>query len=273
MADLTGWRVTRLEDKAPIRAFLGRDRTQSAYALGDLDDAFWPESAFFGAARGAALEALALVYRGLDPPVLSAFGAPDGIAAILDAPALDLPDEVYMLLPPALAPVLSRHYTLHDPHEEWRMALDSVAFAPPSLNGVARLDGGHAAALAALFRHAAEPGEAIVAFSPWQIEHGVFYGVWEEGVLIAAAGTHVWSAAERVAAVGNVFTRPDRRGRGYAARCTGAVAQDALAAGLDPIVLNVRTTNAPAIHIYQKLGFRAYSSMIEGPALRRERAD
>lgn len=260
--------MTRLVDKTPIRTFLNRDRILAAYALGDLDDAFWPQSMFFGAARDDAIEALALIYRGLDPPVFCAFGAPDGVAALLDTPALDLPAEIYCLLPPALVPVLGASYALHHPHEEWRMALDSDAFTPPPLNGVARLDGGHAAALAALFQHAADPGEAIVAFSPWQIEHGTFYGVWEAGKLIAAAGTHVWSASERVAAIGNVFTRPDYRGRGHAARCTAAVVRDALAADLDPIVLNVRRANAPAIHVYQKLGFRTYGSLVEGPALR-----
>ncbi|NLE51414.1 MAG: GNAT family N-acetyltransferase [Chloroflexi bacterium] len=270
MADLSAWRVTRLDNKQPIRAFLDRDRIQTAYALGDLDDAFWPQSAFFGASRGGAIETLALVYRGLEPPVFCAFGTPKGVAAILSAPALDLPDEVYVLLPPALEPAFSAYYTLHQPHEEWRMALDPAAFALPHLDGVARLDGGHAAALGALFKHAAEPGEEIVAFSPWQIEHGAFYGVWEGAELIAAAGTHVWSEAERVVAIGNVFTRPDRRGRGHAARCTGAVVRDALAVALDPIVLNVRRSNAAAVHVYQKLGFRAHGAMIEGPALRRK---
>lgn len=268
MAALTGWRTARLDDPVPIRAFLDRDRILTAYALGDLDAAFWPQTTFY-AALGATgrVEALALVYRGLDPAVFCAFGAPDGVAAILDAH--DLPDEVYTLLPPALEPVFSARYTLHHPHHEWRMALDPGAFISPPLDDVAYLGGEHAAALADLFRHAAEPGEEIIAFSPWQIEHGTFFGVWDEGALIAAAGTHVWSCAERVAAIGNVFTRPDRRGRGLAARCTAAVAREALAAGLDPVVLNVRIDNAPAIHVYEKLGFRIYSPMIEGPARRR----
>lgn len=268
MAALTGWRTARLDDPTPIRDFLDRDRILTAYARGDLDAAFWPQTVFYGAfgATGG-VEALALVYRGLDPAVFCAFGAPDGVAAILDTH--DLPAEVYTLLPPALEPVFSARYTLHHPHQEWRMALDPGAFAPPPLNGVAHLSGEHAAALTDLFRHAAEPGEEIVAFSPWQIEHGAFFGVWDEGALIAAAGTHVWSRAERVAAVGNVFTRPDRRGRGHAARCTAAVVRAALDAGLNPVVLNVRTDNAPAIHVYQKLGFRIHSPMIEGPARRR----
>lgn len=270
MAELTAWHPVPLTDKAAIRAFLNRDRILSAYALGDLDDAFWPRSTFYGARREGELHALVLLYRGLDPTVLTAFGAPDGVDAILSA--VDLPGEMYTLLPPALEPVLSARYALHNPHREWRMALDPARFPGGSVDGAVRLGSEDAGALADLYRHATEPGEAIVAFSPWQIVHGVFYGVWEGSALIAAAGTHVWSQAERVAAIGNVFTRPDRRGRGLAARCTAAIVRDALAAGLDPVVLNVRIGNDPAIHIYEKLGFDRVCPLIEGPALARHLA-
>jgi predicted GNAT family acetyltransferase len=150
------------------------------------------------------------------------------------------------------------------------MVLDAGAFTPPDLAMARRILPEQADLLSALYRHAAEPGEEVVAFSPWQIAHGVFYGVWDGGELVATAGTHVWSTAEKVAAVGNVFTRPDFRGRGYATICTAAVAQEALAAGLDTIALNVRRDNAPAIHVYEKLGFRRYHLFIEGPGLSRE---
>jgi predicted GNAT family acetyltransferase len=97
----------------------------------------------------------------------------------------------------------------------------------------------------------------------------MFYGIWDGGTLVAAAGTHVWSPAEGVAAIGNVFTRPDCRGRGYATRCTAAVMVEALRAGMDVVILNVRDGNTPAIHIYEKLGFQRYCMFWEGPGLRR----
>ena len=144
------------------------------------------------------------------------------------------------------------------------MVLDAGQFDPPPLDGALRIEPEQADLLAALYRKAAGPNEEIVAFSPWQIAHGVFYGVWHDSALVATAGTHVWSAAEGVAAVGNVFTQPEFRGRGYATLCTAAVAREAIAAGLDTVVLNVRQDNAPAIRVYEKLGFRRYHLCIEG---------
>jgi ribosomal protein S18 acetylase RimI-like enzyme len=257
----------RLGDKALIREFLNLDRKLTAYALGDLDDAFWPQSAFFGAWCGEELVSLMLVYAGLDPAVLTAFGEPEGVRAIFDAQPL--PDEIYYLFPLYMGDLLSEYYVRPHTQQEWRMVLDQEAFAPPPLDGVARLGPDHALALDELYRNAAEPGEAIVAFDPWQIAHGMFYGIWDDGALVAAAGTHVWSPAEGVAAIGNVFTRPDCRERGFATLCTAAVTVEAQRAGMDEVILNVRDGNTPAIHVYEKLGFRRYCLFWEGPGLRR----
>ncbi len=268
MVGVTRWRTFRLGERHTIRDFLNQDRPLTAYALGDLDDAFWPDSAFFAASNGVRLAALVLLYRGLEPPVLTAFGDPDGVRAVFEQQAL--PDEVYYLFLPEMEAVLHAQYELPNGKREWRMVLDPAAFAGVAPGSqVVRLGPDDAAALTALYRHAAEPGEEVVAFSPWQIAHGVFFGVWGGGDLVASAGTHVWSPAEGVAAIGNVFTRPDWRGRDYATACTAAVTMEALRAGLDTIVLNVRHDNASAIHVYEKLGFRLYRTFLEGPGLRR----
>ncbi len=260
-------RTRRLSDRAAIRAFLGRDRALTAYALGDLDDAFWPQSRFVGAECDGAVEAIALFYTGLDPTVLTVFGTVRGAAAIFDRTAL--PDHAYYLFLPEMEALLRAHYETPNMQREWRMVLDRAAFGPIAAGDVARLRPEHADALAALYRHAAEPGEEVVAFSPWQIAHGVFFGVWEGDRLIATAGTHVWSVAESVAAIGNVFTHPDARGRGCATRCTAAVVREALAARISTVVLNVRQDNTAAIRIYQRQGFRHYATFLEGPARRR----
>lgn len=251
-----------------IREYLNRDRKLMAYALGDLDDAFWPQSEFYGARQGGRLTALLLLYKGLDPTVLTVFGEAEGVQAL--CAAVDLPEEAYYLWPPALETVLDGLYERPHAKREWRMVLDPAQFHTPDLGAVTRIRPEQADDLAALYKHAAEPGEEVIAFSPWQIAHGVFYGVWNNGELVATAGTHVWSPAERVAAIGNVFTRPDVRGRGYARACTAAVTVEALKAGIDPLILNVRDDNAPAIHVYETLGFEHYCEFLEGPALRRK---
>jgi ribosomal protein S18 acetylase RimI-like enzyme len=258
--------VCRLTNRDEIRAFLHQDRHLMAYALGDLDDAFWPESAFYGAYRKGSLESLLLMYNGLVPPVLTAFGMVEGVRAIFEAQTL--PDEMYYLFLPETRDLLGEYYNLAHNKREWRMVLPPDAPMLSPQDDVVRLSPEHLDALTDLYRHAAEPGEEIVAFSPWQIGHGAFFGVWDIGALVAAAGTHVWSPSEKVVAIGNVFTRPENRGHGYATRCTAAVVQAARDSGLDTIVLNVRHDNAPAIHVYEKLGFRTYAEFLEGPALK-----
>ncbi len=263
---MSAYNILPLQEPTTIRAFLHRDPPLTAYALGDLDPALWPESEFWGALAGDELVAVTLLYRGLTPPVLTAFGQTAGFRATLET--LTLPHELYVLLLPEHEADFRAFYRLHNPHYEWRMLLDAERFVPPPLEDVQPVLPEHAEALADLFAQAADPGEAIVAFTPSQIARGAFFGVWRGVELLAVAGTHVWARTEGVAAIGNVFTRPDARGRGYATRCTAAVVQRALQEQMRWIVLNVRRENAAAVHVYEKLGFRRYGAFVEGPALR-----
>jgi predicted GNAT family acetyltransferase len=71
-----------------------------------------------------------------------------------------------------------------------------------------------------------------------------------------------------IAAVGNVLTRIAYRGRGMARSVTSAVTETALEQHRD-VVLNVREDNAPAISVYERLGYMTHGEFIEGPAVRR----
>ncbi|HUX77330.1 MAG TPA: GNAT family N-acetyltransferase, partial [Anaerolineae bacterium] len=104
------------------------------------------------------------------------------------------------------------------------------------------------------------------AFSPAQMERGVFHGVLPDGNLVAAAGTHLVSPTTGVAAVGNVFTHPDYRGQGYGTVTTSAVVAELLQLGIRDVILNVNQDNATAIRIYERLGFERYCPFLEGPA-------
>ena len=98
----------------------------------------------------------------------------------------------------------------------------------------------------------------------------MFYGVAVEGRLVAAAGTHLVSPTYGVAAVGNVFTHPNYRCRGYGTVTIGAVVAELVRLGIRDIVLNVNQSNGDAIRIYEKLGFERYCAFLEGPAVLRE---
>jgi predicted GNAT family acetyltransferase len=100
------------------------------------------------------------------------------------------------------------------------------------------------------------------------LEQGVFYGIGEGADLVAVAGTHLVSGPESVGAVGNVYTRRDRRGRGLAGRATSAVTAELIRRGLRTIALNVNQANAAAIEVYERLGYVKYCPFYEGLASR-----
>jgi len=77
------------------------------------------------------------------------------------------------------------------------------------------------------------------------------------------------SPAERVAVVGNVFTHPRHRGRGLATITTSAVTQ-ALLEHCDLAALTVEVSNAPALAVYAKLGYRQQCTLYETPAVRKD---
>lgn len=145
------------------------------------------------------------------------------------------------------------------------MALAATDLVPceTRLNPV-RLHPGDVGALNALYDMA-----QAEHFAAYQVEQGIFYGLHVDGDLVATAGTHVVSQTYGIAAVGNVFTHPHHRGRGYATACTDAVIREIVRRGCQDVVLNVNVTNAVAIHVYERLGFRRHCRYLEGLGKRR----
>lgn len=93
----------------------------------------------------------------------------------------------------------------------------------------------------------------VEAWTPLMFEMGPFYGVWRDGQLIAAAGIHF--VTPFIAQIGNVFSHPRFRGQGYATAATAGVTNHLRRMGIQIISLFVVAENAPAIRIYERLGF------------------
>ena len=109
----------------------------------------------------------------------------------------------------------------------------------------------------------------LTAWLPTEsIASGLYYGVRRGGRLVAAAGTHVISPTYGLAAVGNVFTHREWRGRGFAKIVTSAVTAELLET-VDTVVLNVRADNPPALAAYRALGYREHTRFEERLVRRR----
>jgi predicted GNAT family acetyltransferase len=255
--------VVELRDPDALAAFFRRRPAVHAYALGDLDDFFWPHTRWLGLEREGALAQVALVYDEPDPPVLLALAeAPeDGMAELLRAAADRLPARVYGHVTPsvvdAIAPVFA---PVTEPARHRKLGLvRPEALAAHDRGGTELLGSSDLREVEAFYARA-YPG---TWFQSRMLETGRYVGIRRGGELVCVAGVHVWSPAWRVAALGNVATLPEARGEGLAtaacARLCGILLED----GIDTISLNVRADNAAAIRAYEKLGFAHAADYVE----------
>lgn len=239
-----------------IRSRLNRDRAWSAYAIGDLAPEASPHCDWRIDDGG-----LALIYREFDPPILLTTGDISGLSPGLNDPryGLHIRPEAIAALEPRFALTLTSMR---------RMTLDPARFTPCA-GETAAVTMADLASIETLYADGDDSADRPDFFFPSMLSGGAFRAVWEDGEIIAAAGTHIINESERVAAIGNVYTRRDRRGRGLARRATSAVVEDLLRRGIETIVLNVRESNTPAARVYASLGFHDHCGFCEGLAVRR----
>jgi GNAT superfamily N-acetyltransferase len=247
---------------AEIRTRLETDRPWALYALGDLTPEHEAVSRWLGADDGA----LALLYTAFTTPVFFALGGAASIRALLAE--LDAP-ELFALVKPEIAPVLAERYTLQPSFAMWRMILDPKRASSSVCNSVSRLTPEDMPALLRLYADDEREEGDPRFFTPAMLEQGIYYGIREGEELTAAAGTHLVAPSEGVGAIGNVYTRRDRRGRGLASLTVGAVVAHLQRLELRTIGLNVSQTNAVAIRLYERLGFVRACPYVEAHAVRR----
>ena len=252
--------MPRLTDFADIRARLEVDRPWSAFSLADLDPGQSAHAHWFGPHAGTSV---VLVYDAYAPPIVVCHGDVDQCNATLAEPDVRArTSQAYLNMTPEQSVVLAHHFSRFDGRRMVRMLLHDAPASTP-LQPVERLGPSDLDALRVLYAE-----EPPAFFLPRQLGDGVYFGVREGADLVAVAGTHVVSGAARVAALGNVHTRHDRRGRGLAAAVTCAVVRELRQRGTETSVLNIVATNVVARRVYERVGFRDYCLYDEGVAMR-----
>ncbi len=259
--------IVELKDKQVIAEYLRQDSYLNIYQLGDLDDFFWPFTQWWGLHDGNCLRAVVLLYTGLSAPTVLALAEQDRPALIQLVEELlpHLPPQAYIHYSSGLGEMLQRRYELRPRGEHLKMGLRS----PEALDGVAVDD--------VLPLHEADEKELIEFYTAaypgnWfdrrMLQTERYYGIRRAGKLACVAGVHVVSREYGVAALGNIATHPDWRGRGLARMATAKLCRQLLHEGCE-IGLNVKADNVAAISCYQALGFREVARYHEAEALLR----
>ena len=241
-----------IHERDELEAFLRRDTYLHLYELGDLDELHWRHTLWFALSDGDGCKAVALLYTGLSMPTLLVLDSDLEAAAELTNRVLPLlPARVYAHLRLGASERLSRQYTVRTHGRHLKLALQDDSRIPNEREEkAAELGQGDAAELLA-FYEGSYPGHF---FERDMLSRCPHMGLREAGRLVAVAGVHVFSSRYRVAALGNIAVRPDRRGRGLGRIVTAALC-GRLRDQLDHIGLNVRADNDAAVRAYSAVGF------------------
>ncbi|MFN8059957.1 MAG: GNAT family N-acetyltransferase [Vicinamibacterales bacterium] len=213
----------------------------SVYALCDLTPEMFPKTSWFG-------PDLTLVLHDYGTTILFAMGTAS-VGEALDVVTWP----VHLQVRDDALSEVARHATVAESSAMWRMGWrdrDAGAADPRPLTRLGRANLGE---LRRLYADGDAAGDGPGFFMESALDDGVFYGAYEDGALIAVAGTHVVARSEGAATIGNVYTRRDRRGRGWGRAATDAVLREL--ADVAVVGLNVRADNTTAIRVYESLGF------------------
>ncbi len=247
-------KIVCLHAKDQVEAFARRNPFLHLYTLGDLDDFFWPHTTWYALQEGESVQQLVLLYTDLSLPTLLALAEPPlGLMRdLLRGLLARLPKRFYAHLDESLADVFAGEYDVQFHGTHYKMGLtDRARLAGFDTAEVVALSPADANDVEALYR-ASYPGNWFVAR---MLETGFYFGIRRGSALVSVAGVHASSRQYKVAALGNITTRPDVRGLGLGTAVTAKVCQELVRAGVAHVGLNVKADNRGAIACYEKVGF------------------
>jgi len=241
-----------LHSKEQIAAVLRRNTWLNIYALGDLDDFFWPHTQWYGLRDGETIREVILMYTAFETPVMNAItDNPAAMGELLRGVMQLLPRKFYAHLSSGVPDYLRNDYEVAEHAICHKMALSHPEQAEKvDTSGVTSLNAPDTEDMKNLYA----VGNPDAWFDPRMLETGCYYGVRQGGQLVSIAGVHVYSTTYGATAIANVVTHPDHRGKGYAKAVVAKLCQS-LRGKIEYIGLNVRIDNPSAIHAYQQLGF------------------
>ena len=248
-------------DKKRLIEHFRKEPALFAYHIGDLDD-FHFQHCQWGATYGKSprIDDCILVYNGLKTPTVLAFGLTEKFQRLLETFIPLFPKKFHCHYQEPSRELLCGLMKGTDLGSHYKMALQEFTPHDDAIEGVEflTLDESHLDDLLKLYTEAFPDNY----FMPRMLESGKYLAAKCDGRMVAVAGVHVDSDDYKVAALGNITTHPEYRGRGIATLLTSRLTGQLVAEG-KLVCLNVDRENPAAIHCYEKLGFAIVHEYLE----------
>ena len=248
-----------LHDKALILNYLRRNSGLNIYSIGDLDDFYWPKTVWYALEEDDAIQSIALLYVGMDTPVLLSFYVEESKYSylLLERIRNILPVKFNAHLSPGLLDVFGRQNIIENYGLNYKMGLAKIVHEQNDKN-IRRLSVNDLPILKDFY--------AVSYPQNWfdgrMLETDKYFGYFIGNRLAGISGIHVYSEKYRVAALGNIATHPYYRGQQIGYKLTSALCCD-LQKSVDIIGLNVKTDNEYAIKCYKRVGFEVLGTYDE----------
>jgi ribosomal protein S18 acetylase RimI-like enzyme len=230
------------------RQFLSQDPVYNVLSLGDCYSPLYEASTLYCAVKDRQVVGVCSVYHAFSTPSVALGKAATEIKRdLLEKALTEVSNEFTHLCQPDEVGILDEFATVLRVHFEQQMIADPPRQLKLNNIKVARVRKHELGNLDRFYRE-----QRSEAWTPLQFKVGPFYCVKQDGKIVSAAGTHL--STPQIAHLGSIVTDEAYRNRGFAAACTNALCRD-LASKDRIISLFVKSENAPAIRVYEKLGF------------------
>ena len=251
--------IQTLHSKQKIFEFLNKNPGLHIYSIGDLDDFFWPKTNWYALIDNGAIHAIVLLYIGMSTPTVLSFCEKENslMKNLLAQIKPMLPPKFNAHLSEGLIDVFGRENILTYYGFTKKMYLTKKVIAPKDKN-IRRLEIGDIKVIEEFYKIAYPDNW----FDSRMLLTNKYFGYFLENKLVGVSGIHVYSETYKVAALGNIATHPDYRGKQIGYKLTAVLCND-LQRSIDAIGLNVKADNIYAIKAYEKTGFEIIANYDE----------
>jgi len=221
--------IIEIKDKDTVHEFLLKDPYLHLYELGNLQESLFRHIRWHAAVEKGVIRAVSMLYiseKHTRPVYLLLENTNmDAAAALLRGTLAELPDNFFAHISKGLHKELEAVFQVSIPVPYDKMMIKGDILIDKNIRYpeyTYRINRDDFETVDGILRSV----NPDAFFVPAMLRTGKYFCIRKNASLLSMAGVHFYSREIGVAAIGNVMTMPDDRGKGYAASVTASLCRD-----------------------------------------------